>query len=538
MKAHLKELSHQLLGSLTDQADVLEHFSTDASIFQITPSAVAYPQNTADVRKIVVVLAARAAAGKPASLIPRGYGSGQGGGALGEGLQVVFPAHMNKLIRLDHDAVTVQPGILGQTLQQTLYTHGRFLPTAPATAGYSSIGGAVANDDSGERSLKYGAVRAAVKGLKVVLADGSLIKTHRLSARELNRKKGLSTLEGEVYRKLDSLILDHAKLIARHQPRAAQNAAGYALGHVRGKDGSFDIGQIFIGAQGTLGLITEVTLATTRYNPRASLVVGYLKTLTGLDEIVNKLRALKPSAVELVDAGVLEYVRANRPGELAGLLPDQLPKAVLLIEFDDFSQLRQKLRAAQAQRILARHGATVRAATDPVEQVALWKLRRSTAAAAMWMQNNPKPALPFIEDTTVPPGKLEEFLDKTTKLLKQYDLDAAIWGSAGTGHLRLYPRFSLAKKKDVDRLLHLSREYHELVIALGGAMGGGLLRDTYLPKLYGDEMMEVMASVKHIFDPHSIFNPFKKTQATEAYAHAHLRGEYSLKPLFDHLVYS
>src|SRR5664279_3589223 len=109
-QAYLKELQGRLLGSVTDSNDALEHFSTDQSIFTATPTAVVYPQNTADVRKTVQYTAERTASGHPLSLIPRGKGSDQGGGAIGEGLQVVFPAHMSKLLRLDRDSVTVQPG--------------------------------------------------------------------------------------------------------------------------------------------------------------------------------------------------------------------------------------------------------------------------------------------------------------------------------------------------------------------------------------------------------------------------------------------
>ncbi len=538
--AYLKELQGRLLGSVTDDIDVLEHFSTDQSIFTATPSAVVYPQNTADVRKTVQFAAERAAAGKALPIVPRGKGSDQGGGAIGEGMQIIFPAHMNKLLRIARDSVTVQPGILFHTLQQTLYTHLRHIPQAPTGGEYSTVGGAVANASGGEKAVKYGSIRTAVRGLKVVLADGSLIETGRINARELNRKKGFTTLEGEIYRKFDGLLLDNADLIKKNHLAGVENSSGYHLAGVRGAKGSFDLSQVFIGSQGTLGLITEVTLATAPYSPRTTLVVGYFDSITGAGDAINRLRLLGPSAIELVDHNLLEFHRSLRPSDLDGLVPEDIPRIVLLVEFDNGSQFAQKLGSTRAARVMHRHGGTVRLSTNPVEQVALWKIRHASAAA--WLSHGPKKALPFIEDGAVPVEKITQLLDKTYKLLMKHDLEAAIWGHAGTGNLRLQPRLDLAKKKDVDKLFSLTREYADIVTSLGGTpsatSGDNLLRAAYLKKTCGEEYFELLAATKHIFDPQNIFNPSKKTGATEDYARAHLRGEFATGRQHDYLVYT
>jgi FAD/FMN-containing dehydrogenase len=453
---------------------------------------------------------------------------------------MVFPAHMDKLLRLDRDTVTVQPGILYHTLQQTLHTHNRFLPAYPESIKHTTIGGAVANDASGKHSVKYGSTRDMVRSLKVVIADGSLIQTRRISARELNRKKGLTTMEGELYRKVDALLLDHAAVIAKHSPKLPRSSAGYALGRVRGRDGSLDLGQLFVGSQGTLGLITEVTLRTTPYNPRTTLVVASFESAAKAAEAVLKVRALAPSALELVDWHLLEFVRTHRPGELDGLVPDPTPHVVLLIEFNDFSQFAQKLKATRAAHLLGRFATNVRTATDPVEQVALWKLRRS-ASTMLQLHDGRKRALPFTDDGVVPVEKLGAFLDRSYKLLAKHDLEGAIWGHAGDGNLRLQPLLDLSRKRDVDRLFGLHREFVDMVVSLGGSLsagnGDGLLRAAFLPQVAGEELAELYASIKHIFDPLGIFNPGKKSQATEEYARSHVRSNYSLGRFYDHLVY-
>jgi len=527
-KVHVKELQARLLGTLTDHPDTLQWLSTDASIFSVLPTAVVYPQNTADVRKVVQYAAERAETGKPLSIVARGLGSSTTGASLDEGLVLAMPAHMHKLLRLDAHTVTVQPGINLAALQQVLHTHNRWLPGLPDDAATATIGGSVATNAAGARSLKYGPLRRAVKSLKVVLSDGSLIKTERLSARELNRKKGHATLEGEIYRQIDSLLLDHPGLIKKHTPHVARNASGYALSEIRHPDGSFDLSQLFIGSEGTLGIITEITLATAPHNPRTTLVVGYFDSVERAAAAITKLRALAPSALELIDAATLEHIREHRPADLEGLVPEKLPKIVLFAEFDDFSQVSQKFRTVRAQRILARNKAASRVATDPVEQVALWKLRWTAGNRQTTSARQP---LPFINDAVVPVDKLPQLIEKAAKLLTKYDLESPIYGHAGDANLTLAPALDLSRKRDVDKLFNLLREYAELVVSLGGSPtgshGDGLLHAPHLAKLYGTEIAELYDAVKRACDPKSIFAPNHKTGATEAYARAHLRTEYS-----------
>ncbi|HSH31455.1 MAG TPA: FAD-binding oxidoreductase, partial [Candidatus Saccharimonadales bacterium] len=292
MKVNLKQLQSRLHGHVTAAADALDYFSTDGSIFTITPSAVVYPHSARDVQQTVLFARERAEGGQPIGVVARGKGTDQAGGALGDGIMVVFPAHMNRLRRLDKKTVTVQPGLIYKDLQNTLHSHRRFLPPYPSSIDFCSIGGAVANNACGEKTIKYGATRDFVESLKVVLSDGSLIETRRLSARQLDRKKGQADFEGEVYRQLDGLLTDNAELIARAMPRTSKNAAGYALWRVKGRDGSFDLSQLLVGSQGTLGIVTEATLRTAPHNPRTTLVVGYFDNLDKAGQAVVKLQAL------------------------------------------------------------------------------------------------------------------------------------------------------------------------------------------------------------------------------------------------------
>ena len=537
--AQIRELRKQLHGMITDSEDAREYFSTDGSVFKIMPSAVIYPRNTKDVQHTVSFAATESKnPDKKFSLIARGKGTDQAGAALGDGAMVVFPAHMNKVLAISKDTVTVQPGIIFGALQGILHAHGRFLPPYPSSVDYATMGGAVANNTCGEKTYKYGSTADWVKSLKVVLDDGSLIETKRISKRELQRKKGLMTREGDLYRSIDGLLQDNASIIKSNQPKTSKNAAGYRLGHVRGKDGSFDLSQLFIGSQGTLGIVTEATFRTAPYQPRTTLVVGYFETLEKAGEAVMKLQKLQPSAMEVVDYHLLDFLRKNQPETIEGLIPDELPKAVILVEFDSGSQLKQNIMSRRAQGILGKLATAQRTATSHREQEALWKIRHS-AAAVIWMNNGPKKALPIIEDGCVPVQKLPEFLNGVYKLLEKYNLPVAVWGHAGDANFHMQPFMDLSKSTDRKKVFEVMDEFYNMVIKMGGTTAGehndGLLRAPYLEKLYGKEVYGLFKDVKKICDPQKIFNPRIKLDVTKSDIEPLLRHEYSMKHLYDHM---
>lgn len=539
----IKELEKQIDGSVTDSQYAREYFSTDGSVFTIMPSAVIYPRGEADVAAAVRYASREAIKkGRHFSLIARGKGTDQAGGALGDGAMIVFPAVMNKILRLAKDTVTVQPGVIFGELQKLLHSHHRFLPPYPSSIDYATMGGAVANNTCGEKTLKYGATRDWVKSMRVVLDDGSVIETKRISRRELNRKKGLMTREGDIYRGIDGLIQDNLSLIRSSGPKTSKNSAGYALGRVKGRDGSFDLGQLFIGAQGTLGITTEITFMTAPYERRTTLTVGYFDSLAKAGEAVLKLQKLRPSAMEIVDYYLLDFLRKNRPESLEGLLPEgRLPKIVILVEFDNSSHLLQNILSRRAGRILGKLAYSQRTSTDLKQQDRLWQIRRS-AAAVIWMNDGTKKALPIIEDGVVPVEKLPEFLEGVYKLLKKYKLEIAVWGHAGDANFHMQPFLDLGKAPDRQKVFEVMDDYYNMVIKMGGSTCGehndGLLRAPYLRKLYGREMYDLFLEVKEICDPRGIFNPRIKLGVEKQDLEPLLRREYSMKHLYDHMPHS
>lgn len=534
-------LQEHVAGEVTSSIDARQHFATDGSVFALAPSMILYPRNENDVRKTARFCWQLAERGRIIPITARGSGTDQTGAALGSGIMISFPAHLNRIIELDSKTgeVIVEPGINYGKLQQTLETHGRFLPPFPASMEYSTVGGAVANNASGEKTVKYGDTRAYVKRLRVVLANGEVIETRRLSKRELSKKLGLTSFEGEIYRALDTLLEDNQALVEKLELGVTKNTAGYSLLDVKTKDG-FDLTPLIVGSQGTLGIITEIVLDTEAHNPRTALLAGFFEDATSLQAAINEIRKLSdlPSAMEMVDKSLLETVNRLNPNLLKDIVPEQLPMGILLVEFDDPNERSRNKLAKRAQKIMDKYASNVAVAETEEEKELLWKIRHAAAAYLSQGEGNVK-AVPIMEDGIVPPEKLAEYLIAVEELIRHNHIHAGIWGHAGDGNLHVAPMMDLSQVGDRQRSLKMMEEYYDLIVSLGGSTSGenndGRLRGPYLNKVYGPEVYALFQKVKQIFDPYSILNPGVKINVTTEAVKPLLRHEYSLNAWYDHL---
>lgn len=533
-------LQEHIVGEVLSASNVRKYFSTDGSIFEMTPSMVVYPKNVSDVRKVTRFSWQLSEKGHVLPLTARGRGSDQSGAAIGKGIVMVFPAHMNRLLELDtkQRLARVQPGINYLAFQEAVKTHGLFLPPYPSSIDYATIGGSIANNAAGEKTVKYGDTRKFVEGLEVVLADGELIQTARLNKRELNRKKGLTNFEGEIYRQLDGLITDNWDLIQQQSviPGITKNAAGYALADVKRKDGSFDLTPLFVGSQGTLGVITEAIVRLETYVPKTSLMVICFEDLDEANRAVGELMKLRPSALEMVDKHLLETIGRISPNRLKGLIEAPYPELVLLCEFDD--EHKQSAKVKKAEKMLRDFRTSYKVSDEFEEQQKLWSIRHSAAALIAYADDNLK-ALPIIEDGVVPRERLKEFMTGIYAIFDKYHLEVALWGHAGDANLHMQPFLDLSKLGDRQKVMKIMDEYYELVLGLGGSTSGehndGRLRGLYLPKVYGEEIYQIMQDVKKIFDPYDMFNPGVKVNVKRDDLTKHMRHEYSMDHLADHL---
>ncbi|MGC1176617.1 MAG: FAD-binding oxidoreductase, partial [Candidatus Saccharimonadales bacterium] len=501
-------LQEHLVGEVMTGTDARRYFATDASILQLAPALVVYPRNENDVRKTARFTWQLAERGRVIPITARGSGTDQAGAALGSGIMLVFPAHMNRVLELDTKSgtVTVEPGINYGKLQQTLHTHGRFLPPYPASAEYSTIGGAIANNAAGEKSVKYGDTRAYVQGLRVVLANGEVIETRRLSKRELSKKLGLATFEGEIYRSVDTLLEEQRELVEQLRLGVARNNAGYDLPDIKRRDGSFDLTPLFVGSQGTLGIVTEAVLTTEAHNPQTTLMLATFDSLEHLQSAIVELNDLpeSPSAIELIDGYALDQAHSQNPNLLKDVIAPPFPAVVLLVEFDDADRHLKKL-TKRAAKIFEKYATSLQTTTEPEQQQKFWKLRQ--AAGTLLSHNEGLlRAVPIIDDAAVPVDRLRAHLEGIYQLLEANNLRPAVWGHAASGSLHVQPRLNLGQVGDRQKAFRLIDEYHKMVIDLGGTIsaeaGDGRLRTPYLEALYGTELYALLQKVKGIFDPY------------------------------------
>jgi FAD/FMN-containing dehydrogenase len=535
-------LQEHLSGEVMTSADARKYFATDGSVFTVTPSIVVYPRNENDIRKTARFSWQLAERGRIAPITARGSGTDQSGGALGSGIMLVFPAHMNRILELDgkSGAVTIEPGINYGKLQQALHTHNRFLPPFPSSIEFSTVGGAIANNAAGEKTIKYGSTRDYVKSLRAVVANGEIIETRRLSKRELNKKLGLATFEGEIYRNLDALIEENKELITKSVLGVTKNSAGYDLADVRRKDGSFDLTPLIVGSQGTLAIVTEANLETEPHNSNTTLIAAFFDDLQVAEQVVLELRDLPeiPSALELVDENLLNFIQEHNPNQLKGIVDPPFHKLIILIEFDNPSERTQKRMAKKATKILSRYQVPYKVETEPFKREELWKIRHSAAAVISHTEGSTK-ALPIIEDGIVPVDKFQQYIQQVYKLFERYNLRAAIWGHAGNANLHMQPFLDLAQVGDRQKVFKIIDDYYRMVISLGGSTSGehsdGRLRAPYLEALYGPEIYDLFKKVKKIFDPYGILNPGVKVNVTLDDIKPLLRQEYSMEHLYDHM---
>jgi FAD/FMN-containing dehydrogenase len=534
-------LQEHLHGEVMTSTDARRYFATDGSIFQLAPALIAYPRTENDVRKTARFSWQLAERGRIIPVTARGAGTDETGAALGSGIMLVFPAHMNRVLELDtkNNTVTVEPGINYAKLQQTLYTHGRFLPPAPASEEYSTVGGAIANNASGTRSVKYGDTLAYVQSLRVVLANGEVIEVCRLDKREVNKKLGLATFEGEIYRSIDTLLEENHKLITQLERGVTKNNAGYNLLDIKRKDGSFDLTPLIAGSQGTLGIITEAVLATETHNPQTTLILAKFDSLEQVQNAVLELKNLPelPSVIELINEHALQEIHEMNPNQLKNIIQPPFPAVNLLVEFDGADRSVKKL-TKHVSKIFEQYATDFEVSDDPERQQQFWQLRQSTSSLIGHNQGLLR-AVPLIDDAAVPVDRLREFIEGIYKLLETNNLPAAVWGHAGDGNLHMQPRLNVGQVGDRQKAFRLLDEYNKLVIKLGGTIsseaGDGRLKAPYLEAMYGSELYGLFQKVKSVFDPYGTLNPGVKFGSSLDDLKGMVRPDYTFDHLYDHL---
>lgn len=533
-------LQEHLLGEVTDSLEIRRHFSQDASILQLVPSVVVYPRDESDVRKTARFSWQLAERGRTLPITARGGGSNTSGSAIGSGILLIFTAHMNKILMLDAKKahLNVEPGATYDKIEQTLHTHGLFLPPYPSSLAYATVGGGIATNAIGEKSVKYGATGQYVESLRVVLANGEVMETGPISSRELNRKLGLATFEGEIYRSMDKLLEENAAVVDNQKQQATSrySAVGYNLSDIKSKK-DFDLTPLFIGSLGTLGIITEAHLRVVPHQPTTSMALVSLNDLGDLHDILPQVLELKPSVCNMLNKAAIDLVSQINPNQLSGTLNNRLAAVHLFIEFDDSKESNRKKALKKLRKIVDKVNGICHVAIEPDDMEKLLKIHHSVTTILTQAQGRNR-AVPVAEDVCVPTGKLVEFLQKAGEIYQSNDLPPAAWGHVGDGVVRMQPMLNLGRVGDRQKLFKVSEAIYNVSKEIGGSLtaaaGDGRIRAPYISSLHGPEFYNLIVKVKKIFDPYGTLNPGVKTASADE-VKALIRHDYNLAHHYEHL---
>lgn len=545
----VNKIKDLIQGDVATDEETLDKFSHDTSLFEVKPKVIVYPKTEADVQKLVKLISENKKKYPHLSLTARSAGTDMAGGPINDSIIVAFDKYFNHTPKISENLATTEPGVFYRDFEKETLKKNLLFPAYPASRDICAMGGIVNNNSGGEKSLMYGKTENYVKRAKVVLRDGNIYELKPLTAVQLKEKMKLNSLEGEIYIKMYKLISDHYDEIQKAKPTVSKNSAGYDLWNVWDKEKDiFDLIKLWVGAQGTLGLLLEADIELVPIHKHREMMIIFLHDLSHLGEIINDVLPLQPESFEAYDDNTLKLAMRFFP-EFAKLLGTKgliqtgleflpeflmvltggLPKLVLQIDFagDDPEQLKQKIINLQ-EKLKPLHPKT-RIAVEK-EEDKYWAIRRESFNLLRGKIKD-KHTAPFVDDFVVDPKYLGEFLPQVTALFKKYpQLIYTIAGHVGNGNFHIIPLMDITKKSQRDIIPVLGKQVYDLVLKYHGSITGehndGLIRTPYLKQMFGEKMVDLFEETKTIFDPENIFNPRKKVFGSLDFAMSHIRKEW------------
>ncbi len=520
-------LNEHLLGDVSSAQSIRKLYANDHSVLSIAPEIVAFPRVTNDIRKIARFTWQLAEKGHVVGITPRGNGGDITGAAIGKGIVIDLSKRINSVIQVavKDKLIHVQPGTTLDVIDETLKWQGLRLKGAqyrdirPVT-----LGGAIANDTVSAE----GAIGESIERLEVVLANGDVIETSRINKRSVSKKLGLQTFEGEIYRKIGALLEDNEALIAEIAADPAHDTTGYArIAEVKDKDGSYDLTPLFVGSQGTLGIISEVVLRADFYSvdeTHAAIVTDSVETARDLCERISDLQ---PTELSVYDGVLLR--RAAQAGAVFNLLGsvDQIG-AVVYVKFNDFSDRAQRHKLKKLAKLLKKIGMGMVDSTerDPEEFKTITGIRQSLLLST----TDDYAAIPILDGAFIPTNRRQEFEIALAELGTKHRIELPIELNALSGVYGIQTILALESVGDKQKLFKLLADFAALVDRCGGAFTSngaeGRLKANAAWANLTDEQVALFEQIRAIFDPFGTLNPGVKQKTDMRTLVSALRSSY------------
>jgi FAD/FMN-containing dehydrogenase/Fe-S oxidoreductase len=506
-----QDLERSIAGEVRFDAVSRALYSTDASVYQIEPLGVVVPRTRDDMVRAVEI-----ARRQGVSITARGGGTLQAGQAIGAGLQLDTSKYLNRILEVNADGrwAWVEPGVVLDELNAQLRPLGfRFAPDI-STASRATIGGMIANNSSGARSVMYGKTIDHVLELKVILADGSNAHFRPLDRAELDAACAGNDGASACYRTVRQVAAACRDEIERRFPKVLRRVGGYNLDEFTDPAKPFNLAKMIVGSEGTLALVTSAKIALVPLPAaKAVLTIEFAELLDALGSTPLVLRH-RPSAVEVMDHFILDH--AKESPALDALRRSILltePGALLCVEMyaDRAEDLPPRLEALERDLVASGVRCQSRRFTGP-DQARIWSLRESALGLSMAMKGDAK-SLSFVEDTAVAPEKLRDYIDRFLKLVRGHGTSAGVYAHASVGCLHVRPVVNMKTAEGIARFEAIANDVADLVLEFGGALSGehgdGMVRGPFTKKMFGPVLYEAFRTVKRAFDPDGRFNPGK-----------------------------
>mgnify|MGYP006409747739 CR=1 FL=1 len=483
-------------------------YSTDASIYQIKPLAVAFPKSRDEIIQLI-----HQSEKQQQPILARGAGTSLTGQSINEAVVLDLSKYMDRVLELNIQErwARVEPGVVCGELNAQLKPHGLHFAPDPATLNRANIGGMISNNSAGMRSVLYGMTIDHVIELELALADGQVLRLSSLDEQELEAKCQQKDREGEIYRGVRKEVEENSTEIQERYPKVIRRSGGYALDallYVK----PWNLAKLICGSEGTLGIILEAKLCLTPLPSYSALCLAHFDTLDSC------LRAAAPavgngaSAVELIDGIIIKQAR-NHP--LTRDICSQIegdPAAVLVIEAQGDTQDEVANQMRKIADSLTDFAYIRPIIIDEKEIKAVWQMR-SSALGLMTTLQGPRKPTPYIEDAAVPPEALADYVAEVLEVCQRYNQPVSLFGHASVGLIHIRPLHDLHQQKDIDQMKKIQAEVFPLVIKYRGSWSGehgdGIVRGAYNKLFFGEQLYNSFCEVKRLFDPEGRMNPGK-----------------------------
>ncbi|MDF2476159.1 MAG: FAD-binding oxidoreductase [Sphingobacterium sp.] len=524
-------LAAQLKGELyyTDEAlhqTMLLAYSTDASVYQEKPLAVAIPSDIDDIKNLIDFARAN-----QTTLIPRAAGTSLAGQVVGNGIIMDISRHFNRILELNVQEkwVRVEPGVIRDDLNSYLKPFGLMFGPETSTASRAMIGGMIGNNSSGLHSIVWGDTRNNVIASNVLLDDKSEVSFTSLDEKSYFKKLLQKDREGDIYRQMNDLLTDPQNLadIDAGYPKRSitRRNTGYALDILSDRHRPFNMCNLLAGSEGTLAIVTEAKLRLMDLPPKelGLLCVHFSDMVECMRGNVIALNH-KPEASELVDKYIMDFTVGHPTYQYNRFFIEGDPQALLIVEFrgDTLAATEAKAMALKAELIERGLGYAYPFITGTEQTNLVWDVRKAGLGLIRNLPGDSQP-VNLIEDCAVSPEDLPEYVSDIQKLLIEEGVHASYYAHAGAGELHIEPFVNLKTEEGKRTFRSILEKTSDLVLKYNGSLSGehgdGRLRGEFIGKVLGEKVYKLLEEVKLIFDPLGVFNANKIVNTPPMDAH-------------------